>query len=137
VREHDGCGHQLGCFVAGIPKDQTLIARTHDTIRTVHALTDVLGLPIEAGLNFAAIRVDSGFAIAVPGILKHLAHQSDSGFSNCLKILDAARLEFAGNDDALIRKHRFACDTRVRIKRQKGVENAVGNPVSKLVRVTL
>ena len=98
VRQRQGEGHERICFLIGITKHHTLVARTliHGVF-TFHTAVDVGTLFVDGRKDTAAFGIKLIFRLCVTNALDSAAH-------NRLKVSITFRLHFAGND-YLTRSH--------------------------------
>ncbi len=136
VGEADRERHQFLGFVASVTEHHTLVACTLLVVFLaigglgVNALGDVRRLLVHSDEDGAALVVKSEFRV-------HVADALDGLACDLLEVDDCLGGDFTGNDDETGVHEGFACDAAVRILREAGVEDGVGNLVGDLVRVAL
>ncbi|CDB87766.1 putative uncharacterized protein PY07799 [Firmicutes bacterium CAG:170] len=129
VRVGDGGGHQLLRFVAGKAEHHALIASTglgRVVVGGVHAHGDIGGLLVDGGQDRAAAAVEAAFGVVI-------ADAGDGIARNARDVHIAARGDFAHDQNEAGRGRAFTGDARLRVLRQNGVQNAVGDLVADLV----
>ena len=124
-------------FVACIAKHEALIARALVGPKVVDALRNVRGLGGDVHVNVRQIGVRRIHANGMVGVADGFGGRTSKGF--VIRCFAAQRNLASQDDDALVGRaldqglHR---NTGVRVHRQTGIDDGVGNGVAELVRVT-
>ena len=134
MREHDGRGHQLGRFVAGITEHEALVAGAllggflALGLAGVHALRDVGRLLRDDGVHEHLVGMEHVVVV-------HVADFADGVAGDFGEVEFGARGDFAADDDDVGFGVAFAGDAAEFVLRQAGVQHGVGNGVANLVRM--
>ena len=133
-------GHQVGSFVAGKAEHDPLVAGTFILVAGgIDALRDICGLGMQVVGEIEAVPVEPLLLITdaldrlARGLLDLLA---DTGRPIAVSVHDSRATNFAGEDNAVGRRHRLACDPRFGVLGQEQIDDRVRNLVGDLVGVT-
>ena len=134
MREHDGRGHQLGRFIAGVAEHEPLVAGTllgsflALGFARVHALGDV-------GRLLRDDRVHEHFVGMEHVVVVHVPDFADGVAGDFGEIEFRARGDFAADDDDVGFGVALAGDTAEFVLREAGIQDGVRNGVANLVRM--
>ena len=126
--------HEFRSFIRGVAKHVTLVTRTDVFIglgaHTVHTLTNVRGLVVQLDEHAALVTVQAGFIRDETDVAAHLAHD---GF---VVNLGLGR-DFTENHHHVGLRRGLARNLGIRILREARIQDAVGDLIRELIRVTL
>jgi hypothetical protein len=124
VGHHDGQRHQLFGFIARIPEHEALIP----CAACVYTHGDIRRLRLDHVHHRTGLRVKAHGRIGVADLRNHSSHQ--------LGNVHVSRSgDFTGNNADTGGDQGFAGYATVRVIRQHGIENSIGNLISDFVRV--
>ena len=138
VRQRDGQGHQLRCFVTGVAEHHTLIAGSEKILLVrsaglvlhgvIHTQRDVRRLLVDRGQHGAGVGVE-----AVGGII--IADIADDVAGDARNIHIAGGGDFSHNHDHAGGSGNLAGYAAHRILPHNFIQNGIGNLVADLVRM--
>ena len=143
VRVHDRRWHQLGRFIAGITKHDSLVARTllgglfAVSFLGVHALRDVFRLSRKIVVDEKRVGVEDIVVVDVSNAGYRIADDLLKVDHRADRLLADLRNGDLATDNHHVALHKsFAGHAALGIHAQTGVENGIGNRVTNLVWMT-
>ena len=134
-----GGRHQVGRVVGGVSEHDTLIASAFVLVAAcIYALRDVRGLSVEVIFKAQSFPMETILFITDP--LHRFANGAFNFFLRARRpgavFIDALAADFAGQNNKLCRRERFAGNARFGVFGQEQVDDRVGNLVGDLVGMT-
>ena len=124
MRQRDRQRHQFRRVIARVPEHHPLVAGTF----AVNPHRDVRALAVELDVDLASLGIEAKVVVCVTDGRDDVAGD--------LFIIDrGGRCDFAGQDAVVSRDQRFASDSALGVLGEQGVEDAVGDLISQLVRM--
>mmetsp|Transcript_3573 Transcript_3573/g.7812 ORF Transcript_3573/g.7812 Transcript_3573/m.7812 type:complete len:431 (-) Transcript_3573:26-1318(-) len=136
---HVGQRHELFGFVTGVTKHNTLITGTHIEVRLSNMDTsgDIGGLLVDADENLARVARETLGGDGAQIVFERVETDFTDLFTNDSLVINLSRGgDFTEDHNHVVLGGGFAGDLGERVCLQTGIENGIGNLISKLIRVT-